>query len=58
MMDFIDLKQQQKLIRENVDERIAKVLDHGQYIQGPEIKELENELSLFSKSKNLLMLFL
>ena len=51
MMDFIDLKQQQKLIRENVDERIAKVLDHGQYIQGPEIKELENELSLFSKSK-------
>ena len=51
MMDFIDLKQQQKLIRKNVDKRISKVLDHGQYIQGPEIKELENELSLFSKSK-------
>ena len=51
MMEFIDLKQQQKLIRKNVDKRIAKVLDHGQYIQGPEIKELENELSLFSKSK-------
>ena len=39
MMDFIDLKQQQKLIRKNVDKRIAKVLDHGQYIQGPEINE-------------------
>ena len=51
MMDFIDLKQQQKLIRKNVDKRIAKVLDHGQYIQGPEIKDLENKLSLFSKSK-------
>ena len=51
MMDFIDLKQQQKLIRDKVDKRISKVLDHGQYIQGPEIKELENELSLFSKSK-------
>ena len=51
MMDFIDLKQQQKLIRKNVDKRISKVLDHGRYIQGPEIKELENELSLFCKSK-------
>ena len=51
MMDFIDLKQQQKLIRKNVEKRIAKVLDHGQYIQGPEIKELEKELSSYSKSK-------
>ena len=51
MMDFIDLKQQQKLIRDKVDKRICKVLDHGQYIQGPEVKELEKELSLFSKSK-------
>ena len=51
MMDFIDLKQQQTLIRKNVDKRIAKVLDHGQYIQGPEIYELEKELSLFSQSK-------
>ena len=51
MMDFIDLKQQQKLIRRNIDKRITKVLDHGQYIQGPEIKELENELSILSKSK-------
>ncbi len=51
MMDFIDLKQQQRLIRKNVDKRIAKVLDHGQYIQGPEIYELEKELSLFSQSK-------
>ena len=51
MIPFIDLKTQQKLIRKNIDERISNVLNHGQYIQGPEIKELENELSIFSKSK-------
>ena len=50
-MDFIDLKTQQKLIRNNIDKRISNVLNHGQYIQGPEIKELENKLSIFSKSK-------
>ena len=53
-MDFIDLKSQQKLIRKNIDERISNVLNHGQYIQGPEIKELENKLSIFSKSKYVL----
>ena len=35
-MDFIDLKTQQKLIRKNIDKRISNVLNHGQYIQGPE----------------------
>ena len=40
-MDFIDLKEQQKLIRKNIDTRISNVLNHGQYIQGPEVKELE-----------------
>ena len=53
-MDFIDLKKQQKLIRKNIDDRISNVLNHGQYILGPEVKELENELSLFSKSKYVL----
>ena len=46
-MDFIDLKAQQKLIRNKIDERISNVLNHGQYIQGPEIKDLENEPMLF-----------
>ena len=53
-MDFIDLKKQQELIRKNIDDRISKVLNHGQYILGPEVKELENKLSLFSKSKYVL----
>ena len=53
-MHFIDLKKQQDLIRNKIDDRISKVLNHGQYILGPEVKELENELSLFSQSKYVL----
>ena len=54
MIPFIDLKTQQKHIRSKIDNRIKKVLDHGQYILGPEVKELENELSKFSNSKHVL----
>ena len=44
-MEFIDLKSQQKRIREKIDRRIATVLDHGNYIMGPEIVELEKRLA-------------
>jgi UDP-2-acetamido-2-deoxy-ribo-hexuluronate aminotransferase len=40
-MQFIDLKAQQALIREDLDHRIGAILDHGQYILGPEIGEME-----------------
>ncbi|MEM6917188.1 MAG: DegT/DnrJ/EryC1/StrS family aminotransferase [Verrucomicrobiota bacterium] len=46
-MDFIDLKSQQKRIRESIDRRIAAVLDHGLYILGPEVAELEERLCQF-----------
>ncbi len=46
-MDFIDLKSQQKRIRQSIDRRIAAVLDHGQYIMGPEVAELETRLCDF-----------
>ncbi len=46
-MDFIDLKSQQRRIRADLDRRIAAVLDHGQYIMGPEISELEVRLCDF-----------
>ncbi len=42
---FIDLKAQQKRIRKRVEERLAAVLDHGRYIAGPEIEELEELLA-------------
>jgi UDP-2-acetamido-2-deoxy-ribo-hexuluronate aminotransferase len=46
-MEFIDLKSQQNRIRKSVDSRMAKVLDHGQYIMGPEIQELESVLAKY-----------
>lgn len=46
-MQFIDLAAQQKRIRRQLEERIKKVLDHGQYILGPEIRELEEKLAAF-----------
>jgi len=38
---FIDLKAQQARIRDRVEARLKAVLDHGRYIAGPEIEELE-----------------
>ena len=54
MIPFIDLNAQQKLIRDKIDKRINQVLDHGQYILGPEVKELEDKLSAFTGSKYVL----
>ena len=50
MLPFIDLKAQQKLIRNKIEKRIKTVLDHGQYILGPEVKELEKKLSVHTNS--------
>ena len=54
MLPFIDLKAQQKKIRTKIDKRIKSVLDHGQYILGPEVKELEDKLGTFANSKYVL----
>ncbi|MGI9436966.1 MAG: DegT/DnrJ/EryC1/StrS family aminotransferase [Geminicoccaceae bacterium] len=44
---FIDIKAQQTRIQDRLDERLAAVLAHGKYIMGPEVAELEAELSAF-----------
>ncbi len=46
-MDFIGLKTQQKIISTRLKQRINKVLEHGQYINGPEVGELEETLAKF-----------
>lgn len=46
-IQFCDLAEQQKRIRADVDRRIARVLDHGKYILGPEVDELEERLAHF-----------
>jgi len=51
-MQFIDLKAQQRLVREKIDIRIKKVLDHGKYIMGPEVEELEDRLSNYANVKH------
>ncbi|MFT4176290.1 MAG: DegT/DnrJ/EryC1/StrS family aminotransferase [Luteolibacter sp.] len=51
-MEFIDLKSQQALIREQLDKRISDVLSHGQYIMGPEVRELEQRLAVYTGSKH------
>jgi UDP-2-acetamido-2-deoxy-ribo-hexuluronate aminotransferase len=51
-MQFIDLKFQQGLIRGKIDANIKKVLDHGKYIMGPEIFELEERLAEFVDVKH------
>jgi dTDP-4-amino-4,6-dideoxygalactose transaminase len=47
-MEFVDLRAQQARIRERLDAAIARVLDHGAYIMGPEVVELEGRLARFS----------
>jgi UDP-2-acetamido-2-deoxy-ribo-hexuluronate aminotransferase len=46
-MEFIDLKHQQNLIYKDLRKRIDVVLEHGKYINGPEVKELEKRLANF-----------
>ncbi len=46
-VQFIDLKVQQERIYETILENIKGVLKHGQYIMGPEIKELEERLGRY-----------
>lgn len=46
-MQFIDLKEQYRLHKQSIDDAIHSVLDHGQYIMGPEVKSLEAELAQY-----------
>lgn len=51
-MPFIDLTKQQAAIREQLQQRLATVLAHGQYILGPEVYALENALAAFAGVKH------
>lgn len=51
---FIDLKRQQARIRHGLDRAIAKVLEHGSYVMGPEVRQLEDALGKFCGAKHVL----
>lgn len=53
-MQFIDLKTQGKRVQDKVLERIQAILEHGAYIMGPEVTELENMLAEFVGVKHAL----
>jgi len=51
-MQFTDLQAQYAALKHQIDSRIQRVLDHGQYIMGPEVAELEGALAQFTGSRH------
>jgi len=51
-MQFTDLKSQYAALKTEIDSRIQRVLDHGRYIMGPEVAELETALARFTGSRH------
>jgi dTDP-4-amino-4,6-dideoxygalactose transaminase len=51
MIPFIDLAAQQARIRPQIDAAIARVLAHGGYVMGPEVREFEARLAAFGQAK-------
>ncbi len=49
---FIDLKSQYVALKPEIQRRINAVLDHGQYIMGPEVRELEERLETYTGAKH------
>jgi len=51
-MEFCDLKSQYQRLKADIDAGIQRVLDHGQYILGPEVAELEEKLAAYTGAKH------
>jgi dTDP-4-amino-4,6-dideoxygalactose transaminase len=52
VMNFIDLPAQQRRILADIQARMAAVLTHGQYINGPEVRQLEKTLAAYVGTKH------
>ena len=53
-VEFIDLKAQQRRLGDNITQAIRKVLNHGQYIMGPEVQALEQRLAQFTGAEHVI----
>lgn len=51
-MEFVDLKSQYQRLKQDIDAGIQRVLDHGQYILGPEVNELEEKLANYAGARH------
>ncbi len=54
MLPFIDLAAQRARIAGRIDAALARVLAHGQYINGPEVRAFESQLAVFCGAKHTL----
>ena len=50
-MPFIDLAAQQRRIRDKIDAAVARVLDSGAYVMGPQVREFEAKLATFGQAE-------
>jgi len=51
-MEFVDLKTPYRELKQSIDARIHRVLEHGQYIMGPEVRELEEKLEAYTGARH------
>ncbi|MDP1910906.1 MAG: DegT/DnrJ/EryC1/StrS family aminotransferase [Hyphomicrobium sp.] len=49
---FIDIAAQRKRLGKSIDDAVAKVLAHCQFIMGPEVRQLEADLSAFCGARH------
>ncbi|TPW30654.1 DegT/DnrJ/EryC1/StrS family aminotransferase [Pararhizobium mangrovi] len=49
---FVDLVRQQEILRDRIDAALARTLEHGQYVMGPEVGELEAALAAHTGAKH------
>jgi dTDP-4-amino-4,6-dideoxygalactose transaminase len=54
MIPFIDLQAQRARVADRIESAIARVLAHGQFIFGPEVKAFEQQLAAFCGAKHAL----
>lgn len=51
-IQFIDLQAQRAVLKDQIDANVQKVMEHGRFILGPEVKELEQNLAEFGQAKH------
>ena len=52
LASLIDLKAKYLALKPQIQERMNLVLEHGQYIMGPEVEEMEERLAVFTSAKH------
>ena len=53
-IQFLDLQKQQERIKSSVEKRLSSILNHGAYIMGPEVFELEEKLADYCNVKHVI----